>query len=248
MYKIKLYFDLQGSYQNRLTMLHGLLEDIKKKWNVSCEETEVRNLSKEEIKNLPSLIRSIPPQVRGRIVSSGHHVLPLSRTKRLNLRNTPITILKIDDAPADVYPHLLGTNYATPEDFISRILRVGPSEYLQARGLLEEPIIKILADYPESLGKGTSLLMISHETEAGVIDIILQDVKGNPIVVETETRAKDSSVAQVCRLAAGYAKSNGLSLEQVRKMIVCLGYEGQLETTCEGSGVELYKLVIYRLV
>lgn len=247
MYKINLYFDLQGSYQNRLTMLRGLLEDMKKKWNVSFEETEARNLSKEEIKNLQSLIRSIPPQVRGRVVSSGNHVLPLSRTKRLNLRNTPITILKIDDAPADVYPHLLGTNYATPEDFISRVLRVGPSEYLQARGLLEDPIIKILADYPESLGRGTSLLMISPETEAGVIDIVLQDAKGNPIVVEAETRAKDSSVAQVCRLAAGYAKSNGLSLEHVRKMIVCLDYEGQLETTCEGSGVELWRMEFKRI-
>jgi RecB family endonuclease NucS len=89
--------------------------------------------------------------------------------------------------------------------------------------------------------------MINPETEAGVIDILLQDVKGNPIVVETETRAKDSSVAQVCRLAAGYAKSNGLSLEQVRKMIVCLDYEGQLETTCEGSGVELYRMEFKRI-
>jgi len=44
---------------------------------------------------------------------------------------------------------------------------------------LEDPIIKILADYPESLGKGSSLLMISPETEAGVINIMLQDVIGN---------------------------------------------------------------------
>jgi hypothetical protein len=54
-------------------------------------------------------------------------------------------------------------------------------------------------------------------------------------------------VAQVCRLAAGYAKSNGLSLEQVRKMIVCLDYEGQLETTCEGSGVEIYRIEFRRI-
>jgi hypothetical protein len=149
--------------------------------------------------------------------------------------------------PTAVFPHLLGTNYARPLDSLSRILKVGPDEYLEAKGLLEDPIVKILSDYPEALGIGTSFVNTNVETDAGIIDILLKDDLDNYIVVEVETKAKDAAVAQVCRLAAGYAKSNNLPLENMRKAIVCISDEGQLDVTCEGSEVEFYQIKLVRI-
>jgi hypothetical protein len=204
-------------------------------------------LPRDETEKVESAIRSIPPQVRGRIVSSRNHILPLSRTKRLNLQNTPVILLRKNGLPVDVYPHLLGTNYSSPEDSIERILRVGPDEHLEARGILEDPLVKIIADYPDCLEKGMVLLETNAQTEAGVIDALMEDSSGNPVVLEAETRAKDSSVAQVCRLAAGYAKSSEIPLDKVRKIVVCLDYEGQLAATCEGSNVELYRIELRKI-
>ena len=124
---------------------------------------------------------------------------------------------------------------------------MGPDEYLEVKGLLEDPIVKILSDYPEALGLGTSFVNTNIETDAGIIDILLKDKSENHIVVEVETKAKDAAVAQVCRLAAGYAKSNNLSLSKIRKVIVCISYEGQLKVTCEGSNVELYQIELIKI-
>jgi hypothetical protein len=247
LYQFDLYFDPEGSYVSKLKQLITVLEELKLKWNADYEIFETGRLTSTEIEQLQSSIRSIPPQVRGRIVSSGNHILPFSRTKRLNLKNTPVILLKKNGIPVDVYPHLLGTSYSSPVDALSRILRVGPDEYREARGILEDPLIKILFDYPESLEKGMIPMGRNIVTDAGVIDALLRDGRDNPVVVELETRAQDSSIAQVCRLAAGYAKSTGTSLEKIRKLVVCLDYEGQLVTTCEGSDVELYKLAMRRV-
>jgi len=247
MYKINMYFDPSGAYASRIPELLHLLEEIQRKWETRCDATEASMLSAEDIERLASSIRSIPPQVRGRIVSSGHHILPLSGKKRLNLKNTPVILVRKNDVPADVFPHLLGTRYVEPEQALSRILEAGPDEYIEARGILEDPLVKILSDYPGSLGRGTILVGRDAETGAGVIDLLLRDDAGNDVVIEVETRARDPSVAQVCRLAAGYAKTKNIPLERVRKVIVCLEYEGNLPTTCMGSGVELYEMRLVKV-
>lgn len=247
LHKIEFYFDPDGSYAPKIQTLISLLEELKHRWMMEYVLVKSEELSPEEMEKVESAIRSIPPQVRGRIVSSGNHILPLSRTKRLNLRNTPVILIMKNGLPVDVYPHLLGTNYSSPEDSIAKILRVGPDEYLEARGILEDPLVKIIADYPDFLEEGMVLLRVNAQTEVGVIDALMEDGSKNPVVVEAETRARDSSVAQVCRLAAGYAKSIGVPPERIRKMVVCLDYEGQLVATCEGSNVELFKLELRRI-
>ena len=247
MCQFHLYFDPDGAYAPVLQKLKLLLEEILRKWKVKYETVEAGTLSNRDLERLQSSIRTIPPQVRGRIVSSGNHLLPLSRKKRLNLKNTPVILLSKDDYPVDVFPHLLGTRYCSSEDALLRILKMGPEEYIESRGILEDPLVKIISDYPGSLGKNTIFLERDTETEAGVIDLLLEDNHGNPVVVEIETEAGDSSIAQVCRLAASYARSKNISLQKVRKIVVCLGYEGHLSTTCEGAGVELYEMRFVRI-
>jgi hypothetical protein len=247
MYTIELYYDSNTKYSTDLQQLSELLEKLKQTWQIEHDIFEAQDISAEESQKIETSIRSIPPQVRGRIVTSGNHILPLSRKKNLNLKNTPIIILKKKGIPTAVFPHLLGTNYGNPVDSLSRILKVGPDEYLEAKGLLEDPIVKILSDYPEAFGIGTSFVDTNAETDAGIIDILLKDEQENHIVVEVETIAKDAAVAQVCRLAAGYAKSINLPFSKIRKVIVCINYEGQLKVTCEGSEVELYQIELVRI-
>jgi hypothetical protein len=247
MYKIELYYNRDATYSTDLQQISGIIEKLKQTWQIEYDTFEAQNISADESQKIETSIRSIPPQVRGRIVSSGNHILPLSRKKKLNLKNTPIIILKKKGVSTAVFPHLLGTNYGRPLESLSRILKVGPDEYLETKGLLEDPIVKILSDYPEALGTGTSFVNINVETDAGILDILLKDEHGNHMVVEVETKAKDAAVAQVCRLAAGYAKSINLPLSKIRKAIVCISYEGQLDVTCEGSEVELYQIELVKI-
>jgi len=247
MYNIEVYHDDNASYAVVFQRILDILEKLKQTWQIKYEIFEAQDISAEEAQKIETSIRSIPPQVRGRVVSSGNHILPLSRKKNLNLKNTPIIILKKKGIPTAVFPHLLGTHYSRPIDSLSRILKVGPDEYIEVKGLLEDPIVKILSDYPEALGTGTSFVDTNVETDAGIIDILLKDELENHVVVEVETKAKDAAVAQVCRLAAGYANSKDLQLGKIRKAIVCISYEGQLRVTCEGSNVELYQIEFIRI-
>ena len=247
MYKIELYYDQNATYSTDLQQILDIIKKLKLTWQIEYDTFEAQDISTEESQQIETSLRSIPPQVRGRIVSSGNHILPLSRKKNLNLKNTPIIMLKQKGIPTAVFPHLLGTNYGKPLDSLSRILKMGPDEYLEAKGILEDPIVKILSDYPEALGPGTSFVNINVDTDAGIIDILFKDEQENHIVVEVETIAKDAAVAQVCRLAAGYAKSINLPFSKIRKVIVCINYEGQLEVTCEGSDVELYQIELVRI-
>ncbi|MBS7629587.1 DUF91 domain-containing protein, partial [Candidatus Bathyarchaeota archaeon] len=166
------------------------------------------NLTSEEVENLRSKIRNIPPQVRGRIVTSRNYALPLSRSKQLNLLNTPIVLLERDSEPVDVYPHLLGARYRGVEDSLNNILRYGPDQYLEARGIIEDPLTRIISDCPEAIEEGLTLLGVNVRTPTGVIDVLLRDCSGRVVVVEVETTARDQSAAQVCRLAAGYSSSS----------------------------------------
>jgi hypothetical protein len=242
LYRITLYIHSEGAYSSRIQGLKRILEEIFEKWMVEHRIIDGENLTSEEAENLRSKIRSIPPQVRGRIVTSRNYVLPLSRRKQLNLLNTPIVLLERDSKPIDVYPHLLGARYRGVEDSLNNILRYGPDQYLEARGIIEDPLIKIISDCPEAIEDGLTLLGVNVGTPTGLIDVLLRDGLGRVVVVEVETAARDQAAAQVCRLAAGYSISNGIPLENVRKMIVCLRHDGGLTETCRGSGVELYKL------
>ncbi|MBS7622304.1 DUF91 domain-containing protein [Candidatus Bathyarchaeota archaeon] len=246
--RIELYLDADSSHSARAQRLVSLLKELRKKWMIEYAVISTGQLSNEDIERIGIEIRSIPPQVRGRIVSSRHNVLPLSRTKRLNLSNTPIILMRKKSLPVDVYPHLLGTKYFSPEDSLEKILRVGPADFLEARGMLEEPLLKIIADHPDSLEEGMTFLDANLKTDVGVVDAVMKDRLGNLVVVEAETSAKDSSVAQVCRLSAGYAKSINIPPDKIRKIIVCVSYEGQLAATCEGSNVELYRLEFRRVI
>jgi len=229
-------------------MISELLGALREKWGIECSMTESDLLSPSDVERLKTGIRGIPPQVRGRIVTSRGHILPFSKTKNLNLKNTPVLVLYREEAVIDVYPHILGSKYTDIPGALERILRYGPDEYLQFRGLLEEPVVKILSDFPEILGRGVKSLGSEISVNTGKIDILLEDECGRITVVEVENFADDFAVGQVCRLAAGYSSQYNTPQDSIRKVLVCLDHSSTLPDTCRGAGVELLRLVLKSIV
>jgi hypothetical protein len=235
-------------HQDLVNTISGLFKLLRDKWGIDCSITELSSLSSSEIERLKTDIRSIPPQVRGRIVTSRGHVLPLSKSKNLNLKNTPILILYREETVVDVYPHVLGSKYFNMDDALERMLRFGPDDYLQLRGLLEEPMVKILSDFPSILGRGVKSLGSEISVSTGKIDLLMEEEDGGIIVVEAENYADDFAVGQVCRLATGYHSQFDFPQDSIRKVIVCLDHSSTLPETCRGAGVELFRLVLKPMV
>ena len=247
-YKFTLYYEKDAAYSERIPKIETLLEEIKRKWNVEYKSIEAHTLTPLQIDQLKNEIRSILPQIRGKIVSSRNIVLPLSKTKNPNLTNTPILLLLHDDVPVNVFPHLLGTTYFDIENSLENIAKDGPKAYLAVKGLLEQPIQKILADDPEILEKGMKFLGADVETASGVIDLLLEDSENRIAVVEIETRASEPAVAQVSRLAVGYSSKAKISQNKIRKLIVCEQFDESTVSACQGANVELYKVDMERIV
>lgn len=247
-YKFVLYYERNATYSERIPKIEKSLEEIKHKWNVEYCLIEAGNLSPSQIDQLKNDVRSILPQMRGKIVSSHNRVLPLSKTKNPNLTNTPILLLFLENRPLNVFPHLLGTTYFDIETSLESIAEDGPQAYLAAKGLLEEPIQKILADDPEILEKGMKFLGVNVETESGIIDLLLQDSENKIAVVEIETIASEPAVAQVSRLAAGYSAKESISQNRIRKLIVCEQFKENVISACKGANVELYKIDLKKIV
>jgi hypothetical protein len=248
MYKFALYYEKDATYSERIPEIEALLEEIRRKWKAEYRLIEANSLSPLQIDQLKNDIRSILPQIRGKIVSSRNRVLPLSKTKNPNLTNTPILLLLHNDRPVNVFPHLLGTTYFDIETSLENIARDGPKVHLAAKGLLEEPIQKILADDPEIVEKGMKFLGADVETESGEIDLLLQDSENRIAVVEIETRASEPAVAQVSRLAVGYSSKTKISQNKIRKLIVCEQFDENTVSACQGANVELHKVSIRRIV
>ncbi len=247
LYKFILYYEQKASYNDRIRPMTETLEKMRKKWNVDFSIVETETLRSAQLERIKTDIRSIQPQTRGKIVSAKNKVLPFSKSKNLNTTNTPILILYHDERPVNVYPHMLGTAYFEIETQLESILESGPEAHMTAMGLLEEPIQKILADDPSILEKGMRFKEANKDVGFGVADVLLQDAKGKMVVVEIETRATEAAVAQVSRLAAGYAAQNGLLLDNVRKIILCQHFDEKTAKACRGANVELYKLAAEKI-
>jgi hypothetical protein len=245
-YRLDVYFDSRIHDASRQA-LKTLLMQIQAKWGASFNLVDADTLTTRDVTRLKNEIRSIPPQVRGRIVSAQHRALPLSNNRHLNLTNTPILLLYQDAMPVTVYPNLLGSTYTNVTAALTQLLTTGLHAYLKARGLLEHPVTKILADFPEVIEPGMTYVDSEIEVGVGNIDVLLRDETGNDVVVEVEMRAADQALGQVSRLAAGLALLRGTSADSIRKVIVCLDHGENLDVACHGSNVELYRIAANRV-
>ncbi|MFQ6135176.1 MAG: endonuclease NucS domain-containing protein [Nitrososphaerales archaeon] len=247
-YSLTLYYKEKAPYADEIPPVKRMLEKISSRWRIPVEIIEAAGLSEDEADRLKMEFRDIQPQVRGRIVTSKDRVLPLSKRKNLNLNNTPILGVRREGRYIDVYPHLSGTYYFGIKSFLEVFLKWGPGNYLQAKGLLEEPIIKILSENPSLLGGVMRYVGTEVDVESGKPDIVFKDVDDRVVVVEVETHADDFAVGQVSRAAAGYASKYGLDPKEVRKAIVYQSAKSSLKAAALSAGIELYRLELRRVV
>jgi len=246
-YSFVLYLRKGAAYSAKVDGILGLLKETQRKWQIAYSLVEAEGMKAPDVQKFKSEIHSILPQVRGRIASSKGFALPLSGSKNPNLENTPVLILYENSAPVNVFPHLLGTTYFDIEEALQSILKFGPRDYLGSKGLLEDPLMKIVSSHPSILELGMLFIDANVNTEAGEIDLVLQDNQGHYVVAEAETIADDFAVGQVCRLAASYAEKVKSPLEDIRRLIVCIGYDKNVRKTCEGANVELFQMTLKRL-
>lgn len=247
-YALTLYHKSKAVYSKEIPYIKNMLEKISNKWKTQIEIIELEKVSKQDADQIKMEFRDIQPQVRGRIVTSKGMILPLSKGKNLNLENTPILGVISEGKFVDVYPHLLGTKYYDIKTFLEDILKFGEKNYFHTKGLLEEPIVKILSENPILLGKGMKHIGTEVDVGTGKPDIIFKDANGKIVIVEVETNADDFAIGQVSRGAAGYAEKHGLDTKDLRKVIVYQSAKSTLKAAALSANIELYKLEFRRLI
>ena len=177
-----------------------MLEEILVKFSnlnsakVRVKQTEKNDLRVEE--RVIEDIRMIKPQSRGSVVASGGNPLPISRSKKLNLQNTPVILVRDRKKPVYVFPCKIGERYYSIIDGIS-FLKENLPNLAELEGEMEDALVTIISDAPEKLEEGLVLEDLELDTPTGKTDMVFRDQGGQFLVVEVEREAADSAVGQI---------------------------------------------------
>ena len=233
---LKLYFDANASsYRENLGKVIAKCRLIES-MGVHLEQFEKSVLLQSDLDAVANRIRSLIPQKRGSIVTSGHWILPLSNSKKLNLSNTPVAIVERDDNPIYVFPCKVEETYYDLMKGLDHLLS-NLEDLPQLRGVSENEIVRIIEKSPEKLENGLVVERKEVPVEGGVIDILFRASDGKHLVVEVERSATDQALGQVLRLCACFEKQGGLGKEDVRGMIACLRANPNLIRAAERAGI-----------
>ncbi|MFQ5951751.1 MAG: hypothetical protein ACE5KH_06690 [Candidatus Geothermarchaeales archaeon] len=230
----------------RLDDLISKAERVADSQGAELSVNEFGELSAQDALRLQDEIRKIPPQRRGKIVTSRGYMLPLSKSKRLNLSNTPVLLVYKDDRAHRVFPHRLGASYVSVEEALAKMSDKGLEDYTGTDGMAERPIARLLWDDPSILEEGLHREGMEVDVGTGRADLILRDSSDRPVVVEIETLATEEAVAQLLRLARGYVSQEPLEETRIRKLLICREYDSNLLASCKESSIELYQLAFRR--
>jgi hypothetical protein len=222
-------------FVSKVPRLESLGSDV-----LILEETGLSNEKKEQA---VETIRRIKPQSRGSVVASGGKFLPISGSKKLNLQNTPVMIVKeknggSDSVPIYVFPCKIGERYYDVREGISFLLQSLP-DLPELQGEMEETLIVTLKSHPERLEAGLSFRSSEDTLRTGKADLIFTDAISRILLVEVERVATDAAVGQILRLAAGYEKDHGS--ERIRCGIVCYRVNSNVILAMDRAGIEVWK-------
>ena len=224
--------------QKRLLIIKGpgfenIIDHIK---NLGYEISILSPSSIDEDKIIDE-IRSLPPQIRGRIRYGKGKLLPLTRSGHLNYSNTSIMLVYERDKLVDVYPKMLGSKYFSLLDGIRKIQSTETYLY-------EESLVLLLSQHPELINC-SNVVKKHFNIEIGEVDLLLQDNKGEMVLVEVEEIIKDKAVAQIIGLK-NKLKQIGISVNR----LVLFGFdiERNAISPAKEVGVEIWLLKINRIV
>lgn len=238
MIDISIYYDREQKYAG--VEISKILSDFA---NLNSKEIRTREIERSNLKTEEEVIediRQIKPQLRGSVVASGGSVLPISGSKKLNLQNTPVILVKEKRKPVYVFPCKIGEKYYSLESGLSFLKRNLPN-VVGLEGVMEDSLVSLISDAPHKLEEGLMLEDLEVDTPTGKTDIVMKDSSGRFLVVEVEREASDSSVGQILRLGAGFEKHRDLERQLVRAGIVCFRINPNVLAACARAGIEVWK-------
>jgi hypothetical protein len=249
MIEVNLYYDESVNYaKTPLDQILRALDELnraKGQLGVSISKLERKVLSERKLKKIEDDIRSIKPQARGSVVTSGGYHLPLSGTKKLNLNNTPILLVRNGSGPLYVFPCKSGEIYYDVMGGI-KFLHDNLPNLIDLPSGTEESVTSVILRRTELLEEGLSLVSSEIETSRGRGDLLFKDKNGRLLLVEVEREAHDQSVGQILRLCAGYESQHGLELGTIRAAIACIRINDNVLAAAKRAGIEVWKIPLPR--
>ncbi len=188
-------------------------------------------------------IRRIKPQSRGSVVASGGRSLPISGSKKLNLQNTPVLIVRetddeIDSRPIYVFPCKVGERYYSALDGISFISNSLPN-LSDLPGEMEESLVSLLKSDPNRLEPDLVFRSSEDSLSTGKTDLVFLDSRQKFLLIEVEREATDSAIGQILRLAAGFERDH--QTEKVRCAIACFRINDNVLAAANRARIEVWK-------
>lgn len=235
---VTIYYDKTQDYSG--LSIGKTLSDMG---NLGSDEIRIKQIEKNNLVNEERVvdeIRRIKPQARGSVVASGGSALPISGSKRLNLQNTPVVIVKEMSRPVYVFPCKVGEKYYSVSNGLS-FLKHNLPNLVELEGVMEDSLLSLISDAPQRLEDGLSLEDLELSTPTGETDVVMRDSSGRFLVVEVEREASDSSVGQILRLTAGFEKHKNLDKTSVRAGIVCFRINPNVLAACTRANIEVWK-------
>ncbi len=156
--------------------------------------------SSEQKKKIVEEIRRIKPQSRGSVVASGGRILPISGSKKLNLKNTPVLLVREIDGDADsspiyVFPCKVGERYYSVLDGIAFLSGTLPN-LRELPGETEESLISSLKANSDRLESGLRFRSSEDTLTTGKTDLVFLDSRLQILLIEVERAATDSAIGQ----------------------------------------------------
>ncbi|MDG6905876.1 MAG: DUF91 domain-containing protein [Nitrososphaerota archaeon] len=238
MIEATIYFDKSAKYQS------NSLEDILREFSLlNSKDVNTKQVERIDIRNeevVVEEIRMIKPQIRGSVVAKGGNSLPISGSKKLNLQNTPIVLVREKRKPAYVFPCKIGERYYSVLNGIT-FLRENLPNRVELKGEMEDTLVRLILANPEDLEEGLRIDDYEHETPTGTTDIVLKDAREQFLVIEVEREATDSTVGQILRLSSGFEKHQRVEFNTIRAGVACYRIHPNVLSACERAHIEVWK-------
>ncbi len=239
---LELFYDKETkSYSSSIGALINQCYRLQHKHRVRFERFESKELRQRQTEHIVSEIRGIIPQERGSIVTSRGSMLPLSKSKKLNLGNTPVLLVKSKKKPVYVFPCRVGETYYDIPSGLSHLENNLP-KLVPLSGEMETSLAERLKESPSILEPGLVFIAEEVDTSTGKADLLFRDALGRQVMVEVEREATDAALGQILRLGAGYEEIAKLPKDMLRIGIACSRIHKYVSAAAKKGGIEIWKV------
>jgi len=227
-----------------------LLEKVKEKHQIEYKIFTSKQLDEDSREDLLIQIRTASQRAKIRVTSKGGGILPISRSKKLNIDQIPILIRKEERKISQVFPHEEGPKGSRIEinRYLEQLLEADTFQGFEKQVISEDDIWKFASNFPSKIEEGLKYHSREIEIEGGIIDMVFVDKQGNHVLVEVEIKATDAAIGQVSRFPIPYAEKYNLPRESIRKAIVCIEITDSRIIACKENQIEVYQFGINKRV